>query len=286
MLTVSVTSSGTKMPIRLVGSLAAFLLLAVPAMADDWVVSKLRGTAEVLVEENWRALKRGDRVADGGQVRTLDDSRVELEHGEDFIALDPDTLVIIEDNAAESFTIVHQSIGVVEVDAEVRDTYHLTVETKFLAAVVKGTHFIVRADDSGASVEVTHGLVAVQASESKEVTSVPPGVTASVRDSGEIEVAGMVTLPMVFGASGAQIARPPAVEPYRPAPPRGGSVNRSFSRSSGGTQSFAFAFPELGQDAPAEQQRGGNVDLATTGIGIAIGIMLGAVALLFRRVLR
>ncbi|HEY0853334.1 MAG TPA: FecR domain-containing protein [Devosia sp.] len=262
------------------------MLLALPAMADDWVVSKLRGTAEVLVDETWTALKRGDKVSDGRQVRTLGDSRVELQHGEDIIALDPDTLVSIEDNAAESFTIVHQSIGVVEVDAEVRDTYHLTVETKFLAAVVKGTHFIVRADDTGASVEVTRGLVAVQASESKEVTSVPPGVTASVREKGEIQVAGMVTLPMIFDAKGVQIPRQPAAEPYRPAPPMGGSVNRSFNRSSAGVQSFAFAFPELGGGATMTQQGGGGVDLATTGIGIAIGIMLGAIALLFRRVLR
>ena len=273
------------MLLRMVGSLAAFALLALPALADDWVVSKLRGTAEVLVDDTWTVLKRGDLVSDGKQVRTLGDSRVELQHGPDVIALDPDTLVSIEDNAAESFTIVHQSIGVVEVDAEVRDTYHLSVETKFLAAVVKGTHFIVRADDSGASVEVTRGLVAVRATESKEVTNAPPGITASVRDRGELQVAGMVSLPMIFDAKGVQISRQPAAEPYRPAPPAGGSVNRSVSRSSGGTQSFAFAFPELG-GGTAGQQGGGGVDLATTGIGIAIGIMLGAIALLFRRVLR
>ncbi len=275
------------MLLRLAGSLAAFLLLALPVLADDWVVAKLRGTAEVLVDETWTALKRGDRVSDGKQVRTLGDSRVELQHGEDIIALDPDTLVSIEDNAADSYTIVHQSIGVVEVDAEVRDTYHLTVETDFFAAVVKGTHFIVRADDSGASVEVTRGLVAVRANESDEVTTVPPGVTASVRDKGEIQVAGMVTLPMIFDAKGVQIPRQPAAEPYRPAPPAGGSVNRTFNRSSGGTQSFAFAFPELGAGGGTATKEGsGGVDLATTGIGIAIGIMLGAIALLFRRVLR
>ena len=273
---------------RLVGSLAAFVFLALPAMADDWVVSKLRGTAEVLLDESWLPLKRGDRVSDGKQVRTLGDSRIELQHGDDVIALDPDTLVSIEDNAAESFTIIHQSIGVVEVEADVRDSYHLSVETRFLAAVVKGTHFIVRADDGGASVEVTRGLVAVQATESKEVTNVPPGVTASVRDRGEIQIAGMVSLPMIFDASGTQISRQAAADPYRPAPPAGGSVNRTFNRSAGGSQSFSFAFPELGGGGGSVTQQGGGgtVDLATTGIGIAIGIMLGAIALLFRRVLR
>lgn len=275
------------MLIRMVGSLVAFALLAFPAMADDWVVSKLRGTAEVLVDETWQPLKRGDRVADGKQVRTLGDSRVELQHGEDRIALDPDTLVSIEDSAAESFTIVHQSIGVVEVDAEVRDTYHLTVQTKFLAAVVKGTNFIVRADDRGASVEVTRGLVAVQASQSKEFTSVPPGVTASVREEGEIEVAGMASLPMIFDAKGKPVSRQSPAEPYRPAPPAGASVNRTFDRPASGVRSFAFAFPELGAPGgTVTQQGGGSIDIATTGIGIMVGIMLGAVALLFRRVLR
>ncbi len=275
-----------EMLLRLVGSLAAFALLALPAVADDWVVSKLRGTAEVLIDENWKILARGDKVSDGRQVRTLGDSRVELQHGADVIALDPDTLVSIEDNAAESFTIVHQSIGVVEVEAEVRDEYHLTVETKFLAAVVKGTHFIVRADDVGASVEVTRGLVAVQATDSKEVTNVPPGITASVRDAGDIQLVGAVALPLVFDAKGVEIPRQPAAEPYIPAPPAGGSMNRTVTRSSGGAQSFAFAFPELGAGGRSTSQGGGGVDIATTGIGIAIGIMLGAIALLFRRITR
>lgn len=274
------------MLLRLVGSLAAFLLLAVPAVADDWIITKLRGTAEVLVEETWTPLKRGDRVSDGTQVRTQANSRVELQHGADIIALDPDTLVSIEDNAAQSYTIVHQAIGTVEVEAEVRDTYHLTVETRFLAAVVKGTHFIVKADETGASVEVTRGLVAVQARDSKEVTSVPPGITASVRERGEIQVAGLVTPPTIFDARGIEISRAPAAERYRPTPPAGGSINRSVSRSSGGAQSFAFAFPELGGSTATQAQRSSGVDLATTGIGIAVGIMLGAIALLFRRVLR
>ena len=132
------------------------------------------------------------------------------------------------------------------------------------------------------------GLVAVQATESKEVTNVPPGVTASVRNRGEIQVTGMVNLPMIFDARGTQISRQAAADPYRPAPPAGGSVNRTFNRSAGGSQSFSFAFPELGGGGGSVTQQGGGgtVDLATTGIGIAIGIMLGAIALLFRRVLR
>lgn len=274
------------MLLRLVGSLTAVALLILPAFADEWVTTKLRGTAEVLIDETWTPLKRGDLVADGRQVRTLADSRVELQHGEDLIALDPDTLVSIEDNAEEAYTIVHQEIGTVEVEAEVRDTYHLTVETKFLAAVVKGTHFIVKSDDGGASVEVTRGLVAVKATETEEVTSVPPGITASVKDKGEIQVAGMVTLPMIFDAKGTEIARSAATDPYRPAPPAGGSVNRTVKRSSGGSQSFAFAFPQLGGGGATAQGGEGGVDIASTGIGIAIGIMLGAIALLFRRVLR
>ncbi|RYE73974.1 MAG: hypothetical protein EOP19_28510, partial [Hyphomicrobiales bacterium] len=165
---------------RLFSSLTVLSILVLPAAADDWVTTKLRGTAEVLIDETWTPLRRGDLVADGQQVRTLAESRVELQHGEDIIALEPDTLVSIEDNAAESFTIVHQEIGTVEVEAEVRDSYHLTVETRYLVAVVKGTHFIVKADDAGASVEVTKGLVAVQAAQSREITSVPPGITASV----------------------------------------------------------------------------------------------------------
>ena len=48
---------------RLLAILVMALVLTGPALAADWVVLRLRGAVEVLVEDKWEPLKRGDIVA-------------------------------------------------------------------------------------------------------------------------------------------------------------------------------------------------------------------------------
>lgn len=282
---------------RLAAGLFLSTLLTLPAMADEWLVAKLRGTAEVLVEETWLPLKRGDVIADDRQIRTLAESRLELHHGEDILTLDPETVVSIDDFTEESVakTIVRQASGTVEVEAETKAVNHLTVETKFLAAVVKGTRFVVVVDPTGAAVEVTEGLVAVTAAETEYSTNVVAGNTAYVEPKGALWVTGTAPAPKLYDGKGIEIPMP--VMPQSAGVKRPASAI-SFDGSDAAPLRVADASPAAGINLPLQlvQSGGGDsapvatasggIDMATAGIGVAIGIMIGSIGLLFRRLLR
>jgi hypothetical protein len=282
---------------RLLAGLLLFSSLTAPAFADDWLVAKLRGTAEVFVENDWVPLNRGDVISDDRQVRTLAESRLELHHGKDILSLDPETVVSIDDFVEESVakTIIRQASGTVEVEAETRQVNHLTVETEFLAAVVKGTRFVVIVGPTGAAVEVSEGLVAVKATETEYSTSVAAGNTAFVEPKGALWVTGTAPMPKLYDGKGAEMPMPIM--------PKSAGVKRhaspiSFDAADAAPIRVAEASPSAGIGLPLQLAQsggsnsapvatsGGGLDLATAGIGVAIGIMIGSVGLLFRRFLR
>jgi hypothetical protein len=267
-------------------ALLLVLLGIVPAAAADWVASKLRGTAQVEVEAVWQPLGRGDVVADGQLVRTGPESRLELTRGAEIIALGPQTQARIETEIAKSYTIIHQDFGTVEVEAEVREIEHLEVRNKFLSAVVKGTVFVVTADAEGAEVEVTQGLVAVKAVTSRHTTSVPAGNRAFVRNGADLGVAGSAP-PAIFDAEGFELPgfAPAASSADLPADASAASPDLQLAEAGalavappGGL--LVTGLPTGGTVSAAPQS---NIDIAAAGIGIAIGIAIGALALLARR---
>ncbi len=266
---------------RLTLALLLLLLAAAPSAAADWVASKLRGSAQVEVEAVWQPLGRGDVVADGQLVRTGPESRLELTRGAEIIALGPETQARIETEIAKSFTIIHQDFGTVEVEAEVREIEHLEVRNKFLSAVVKGTVFVVTADAEGAEVAVSEGLVAVQAVTSTTTTSVPAGNRAFIRNGADLAVAGSAP-PAIFNAEGMELPGfAPAATPD--------SIAASPDLLLADAGAIVIAPPEgllvtglpTGSTVSAAPQS--SIDIAAAGIGIAIGIAIGALALLARR---
>lgn len=258
-----------------------FLLGVAPVAAADWVASKLRGSAQVEVEAVWQPVGRGDVVADGQLVRTGPESRLELTRGAEIIALGPETQERIETEIAKSFTIIHQDFGTVEVQAEVREIEHLEVRNKFLSAVVKGTVFVVTADAEGAEVAVTEGLVAVQAVTSRHTTSVPAGNRAFIRNGADLAVAGSAP-PAIFNAEGMELPGfAPAATPD--------SIAASPDLQLADAGAIAIAPPEgllvtgLPTGSTVSSAPQSSIDIAAAGIGIAIGIAIGALALLARR---
>lgn len=155
----------------------------VAGLADDWVVSKLRGNAAVLVGDTWQPLYRGDVVSDDRAIRTLG-GRMTLVRGQESIELGPDTAIRIQDREAQQYTTVQQYFGVVVVEAEVRNVQHFAVQTPHLAAVVKGTRFTVQSDDTGAAVSVQRGRVAVEDSDTGESVLVEEGESVSTDGEG------------------------------------------------------------------------------------------------------
>ena len=284
-----------------------------PALADDWLVIKLRGTVEQLVDTNWTALQRGDVVPDDRTVRTGPDGHVDLQRGKEVVTLGASTQVQIHDKTDARFTTVQQDFGTVEVEAEVENAPHFVVETQFLAAVVKGTHFIVTSSTLGASVSVDRGFVAVQSKASKRSTTVTVGQTASVAPSTDIVLSGTGTLPAVFSPEGTQLVPAgstsgailfhddpgpgtgtAAASPLNPPPGIDGAsvqtatlvspvnvTTATHLRGSLGGNSLSWAFGLNG--APASQAKEEPMRPGILVGGVLIGIMIGGLALLFRR---
>lgn len=160
------------------------------AFADDWQAIKLRGAVFAFVEQSWVQLARGDVVPDERIIRTAPNGRVQFKRGNETIDLGPDTQIRIFDRTGQKFTIVQQHFGDVAVEAERREVQHFAVQTRYLAAVVKGTRFSVFADEAGASVDVSRGQVEVRDVGRKLMTEVNRGQSASVGNAEVLSVSG------------------------------------------------------------------------------------------------
>ncbi|MFP3541194.1 FecR domain-containing protein, partial [Pseudomonas sp. SIMBA_044] len=81
------------------------------------------------------------------------------------IAFQPNTMAAITTKPAGFFaprkTEIVQQVGALDLEIEKRSQPHTTVQTPYLAAVVKGTIFHVSVAKSKASVSVDRGLVQV-----------------------------------------------------------------------------------------------------------------------------
>jgi len=154
------------------------------AFADDWMVVRLRGQVLQHVDGEWLKLSRGGMVPDDRVIRTLKTGNVELQRGNETITIGPETQIQIFDEASiKPFTTVKQYFGTVTVKAEVRQVQHFAVQTPYLAAVVKGTRFVVTSDDTGADVAVKRGHVFVEDKATKEAVTLSVGQSASVGDA-------------------------------------------------------------------------------------------------------
>jgi hypothetical protein len=178
-------------------------LSATAALAHDWEVTRLRGGVLQLVDGEWLKLERGGVVPDNRVIRTLANGHVEFQRGEEQVALAPNTQIQIFDKGGRKpFTTVKQYFGEVTIEAEVRNVQHFAVETPYLAAVVKGTKFVVTSGDDGAEVAVKRGHVFVEDHATHESVTVNVGQTASVgSDADGLSVSGR-------GAASLKIAKP------------------------------------------------------------------------------
>ena len=191
---------------RLVAIVLSLGLLMSAAMADDWVAIKLRGQVLQLVDGEWQPLKRGDVVPDDRVIRTTGSGRVEFQRDAETISLGPQTQIQIVDKTGQRFTTVRQSFGEVAIEANVENVQHFAVQTPFLAAVVKGTRFVVKSGKNSASVTVQRGRVAVQSLRTNATTLVTVGQTATAGATTELVVSGRGKLPDVVSPSGAVIS--------------------------------------------------------------------------------
>jgi hypothetical protein len=157
----------------------------------------------------WQRLERGGLVLDEQFVRTGADGRVVLSRNMEQITLARNSQIVIRDHmAGGTFTTVFQDFGTVEFDVERRNVEHFAVQTRLLAAVVKGTRFVVRADANSSDVEVMRGIVGVTDLTRRLRTDIVAGQTAStgIGESETLAVEGEGHLAAITDVDGSVVS--------------------------------------------------------------------------------
>ncbi|TBW41332.1 hypothetical protein EYW49_00995 [Siculibacillus lacustris] len=172
------------------GALLAATMVTSPTVAADWLAERLSGEVWMVAPGLQPVrVSAGTIVPEGYTVATGAGSRVRLVAGGTVITVQPGSTTRI--GARRSFlageeTIVLQQSGKIDYDVEHRDAPHFTVETPYVAVVVKGTQFSVAADRRTTAVAVGRGLVGVREYKTGANADVAPGqgVTAGLQIRG------------------------------------------------------------------------------------------------------
>jgi hypothetical protein len=184
-----------------------FLALATVSFADDWTAVRLRGAVFVMTSGEWVELNRGDVVSDDSLIKT-ERGRVRFERDGEAIDVAADTQIRIVDQAGQRFTTVVQDFGKVTIRAEVENVEHFSVQTPYLAAVVKGTRFSVTTNETASTVKVTRGQVAVEETSSSNSVLISAGQSVSAGvDSQAMAVTGRGALPAVVDTKGLVVSQ-------------------------------------------------------------------------------
>jgi hypothetical protein len=112
---------------------------------------------------------------------------------------------MINDRDDQQFTTVKQWYGQVTVEAEVQNVQHFAVRTPQLAAVVKGTRFVVSSADGQSSVDVLRGHVEVDDARRDYTVTVAAGQSVTTGDDTVMQVSGSGELPAVVTAAGTSV---------------------------------------------------------------------------------
>jgi hypothetical protein len=198
---------------------APLLLLALLHMGaakaadnDVWRVSKSSGEASMTTADGQQsALAEGAIVKPGDNIRTGQTGRVLLTRGEETILISPNSAIgIPAEKRSELSTTIIQQAGTILLEVEKRNVKHFSVETPYLAAVVKGTQFRVTVDKNESRVDVVRGQVEVSDFKSGKYALVQPGQTAEVS---------------VLKAVGLLLSGPGNLSPIQQGTPRVAAIN-------------------------------------------------------------
>ena len=116
---------------------------ALAAEGGVWSVSKSSGDVWLTATGATPAsLTQANTLKPGDTVRTGPNGRVLLMRGEETILISPNSVIGLPTEQKDGLsTTILQQAGSILLDVEKRNVKHFEVETPYLAAVVKGTHF-------------------------------------------------------------------------------------------------------------------------------------------------
>ena len=183
-----------------------FVFLLAPfgahASGDDWQVAKATSQVRYTIDQKqWTDLRAGDVVPNKAWISTGPRGRAQLVRGVESIGFQPNSMAAITTKPGGFLsprkTEIFQQVGALDLEIEKRSQPHTTVQTPYLAAVVKGTIFHVTVGKSKASVAVDRGLVQVTSFASGQQANVGPRQSATVDRKAGMDVAGAVSKPSI-----------------------------------------------------------------------------------------
>jgi hypothetical protein len=154
---------------------------AFAAEGGVWSVSKSSGEVWLTTTGATPAsLTKEATLKPGDTVRTGPNGRVLLMRGEETILVSPNSVIGLPTEQKDGLsTTILQQAGSILLDVEKRNVKHFEVETPYLAAVVKGTHFQVTVNASNTRVDVQRGQVEVADFKTGQIAQVMPGQAAT-----------------------------------------------------------------------------------------------------------
>lgn len=154
---------------------------ALAAEGGVWSVSKSSG--EVWITTTGAApasLTQQNTLNAGDTIRTGPNGRVLLMRGDETILISPNSVIGLPTGNTDALsTTIMQQAGSILLDVEKRNVKHFAVETPYLAAVVKGTHFRVTVNAGNTRVDVQRGQVEVADFKTGQIAQVMPGQAAT-----------------------------------------------------------------------------------------------------------
>jgi hypothetical protein len=126
------------------------------------------------------AVRRNDFVPLDGWVQTGNTGRAVLVRGGDTVIVAPGSRVKLPSERVNGNTQILQSLGSVFYSVSKQKAPHFQVDTPYMAAVVKGTSFVITVADERSRIDVTEGLVEVSNTGRADVEFVRPGFSATV----------------------------------------------------------------------------------------------------------
>ncbi len=157
------------------------VLSSVGEARAEWVVKRVSGVVYFVAPEvKAFRVQRGMVFQPGYTMATRSGARALIARGAETISVGPNAKFALSKYRSNNRkTTLLQRSGRLTVDVQKRGRPHFTVETPFLAAVVKGTRFGVSVNSREARVSVERGLVEVSDLATGQTASLGPGQSAS-----------------------------------------------------------------------------------------------------------
>jgi len=266
--------------------MAALILGAVSgaSASDDGVWSVSKSSGEVWLATSGAqqvSLNQQETLKPGDTIRTGRNGRVLLVRGEETILISPNSVVGVPAEKKEGLsTTIIQQAGSILLEVEKRNVKHFEVETPYLAAVVKGTHFSVTVGAGSTKVGVLRGQVEVSDFKTGQIAQVMPGQVATAFEHGKsgLSLSGSGTLNPI------EQGKPRASTIERvPVPKSGLSVPRNAANGGAIHALGAINKGVKVANAPTQSRHAGGVHASRPGV-VHISSSLGEVKLNFHKV--